>query len=551
VNDPNHLKGGETLMDRRHFLTYVGSSTAALVAASSGIAALTENTMAANHLMNGKPSGKGKPLTVSFKPIQRTWENDLVLPKGYHYNIIASYGDVINSKGEKFGDSVDLTVYFPIDSLKGGNNSEEGLIWVNHEFPEPANYMKLLGLDPANFKKENLANYPHLLKMEKEAVGGSVIHVKKEKGEWKLVQDDTYNRRVDGTTPIELTGPARGSKAVNGAVKVEGTLGNCSGGRTLWNTVLSCEENTEYGHDYGWPNFNDTHYGWVVEVDPFDPKRPVRKHTALGRFAHENAAMGLTNDGRVVVYMGDDKGDECFYKFISEKKFNPVNREANFDLLEKGTLYVADLSKQKWIALDHESNPTLKAQFADQADVLTNARAAARAVGGTKLDRPEDVEIHPLDGSVFLSLTNNSGHGNFHGQIIRFVPPDGDHGSDSFTFEVFVAGGQQSGITCPDNLHFDSKGNLWVVEDFSATEDNVYADYKNCGVFLVPTDGKNYGKPQQFASGPKGSECTGPWLTPDERTLFLDIQHPETWNPYPGQNFGRSALVAIQGGKFK
>ncbi len=537
-------------MDRRLFLTYVGSGTAALVAASSGIGALTGNAMTANHLMNGQPSGQGKPLTAPFTPVKRTWENELVLPKGYNYNIIASYGDVINSKGEKFGDAADLTVYFPIDSLEGGNDSEEGLIWVNHEFPEPGNYMKMLGISEAAFKKENLSNYPELLKMEKEAVGGSVIRVKKEKGEWKLVKDDTYNRRVDGTTPIELTGPAKGSKYVNGATTVFGSLGNCSGGRTLWNTALSCEENTEYGDDYGWPNFDDTHYGWVVEVDPFNPNRPVRKHTALGRFAHENAAMGLTKDGRVVVYMGDDKGDACFYKFISEKKFNPTNREANFDILESGTLYVANLGKQKWVALDYATNTTLQEKFADQADVLTNARAAALAVGGTKLDRPEDVEIHPHDGTVFLALTNNSGHGNFHGQIVRFALVNGDHASDSFTFEVFIAGGQQSGITCPDNLHFDSKGNLWVVEDFGATEDNMYAAYKNCGVFMIPTDGKSYGVPHQFASGPKGCEVTGPWLTPDERTLFLDVQHPDTWNPYPGQSFGRSCLVAVQGGSF-
>ncbi|MCM3668291.1 DUF839 domain-containing protein [Mesobacillus maritimus] len=548
-------------MDRRSFLTYMGTGTAAIVAATSGLEAFVPKASAAtaNHLMDGQPKGgKGKPLTVPFKEINRSWENDLLLPKGYSYNIVASYGDVINSKGEKFGDAADLTVYFPIDSLEGGTNSEEGLIWVNHEFPEPDNYMQILGINPDTYNKKDLAKYPEFLKMQKEAVGGSVIHVKKEKGKWTLVQDDKYNRRVDGTTPIQLTGPAAGSSAVKGAKTVEGSLGNCSGGLTLWNTALSCEENTEYGDDYGWPNFTDEHYGWVMEVDPFDAKAPVRKHTALGRFAHENAAMGQTKDGRVVVYMGDDSRGECFYKFVSKKKYHPNNRKANFDLLEEGTLYVADLGAQKWIALDYETNEDLqnyekdgKKFFTSQADVLTYAREAAAAVGGTKLDRPEDVEIHPIDGSVFLSLTNNSKHGNFHGQIYRFVPANSDHGSDKFTFEVFIAGGQQSGITCPDNLHFDSKGNLWVVEDYSATEDNQYAQYKNCGVFMVPTDGKNYGKPFQFASGPQGCEVTGPWLTPDERTLFVDVQHPSTWNQHPGQKFGRSCLVAIQGGNFR
>jgi secreted PhoX family phosphatase len=363
-------------------------------------------------------------------------------------------------------------------------------------------------------------------------LAGAVIHVKRENGTWKMVKNDHYNRRVDGTTRIQLTVPAAGSSAVKVATMVEGSIGNCSGGRTFWDTALSCEENTEYGTRYGWPNFTNEHYGWVVEVDPLNPSRPVRKHTALGRFAHENTAMGLTKDDYVVVYMGDDKRDEFFYKFVSQKKYNPAHREANFDILENGTLYVANLKTQSWIALDYATNEKLqnyekdgKKFFTSQADVLIYAREAGCAVGATHLDRPEDVEIHPHDGSVFLALTNNSDHGNFHGQIIRFFPADGDHGSDKFTFEVFIAGGERSGITCPDNLHFDSMGNLWVVEDYGATEDNVYAEYKNCGCFIIPTDGKNYGEPFMFASGPKGCEVTGPWFTPDERTLFLDVQH--------------------------
>lgn len=114
-----------------------------------------------------------------------------------------------------------------------------------------------------------------------------------------------YARRVTGLTPIALTGPAKGSAAVNGAVKVQGTFANCSGGRTLWNTLLTCEENFESTSKAA--KLDQTHYGWVVEVDPFHPDFQIRKHTALGRFNHENTCMGLAKDGRVVVYMGDDK----------------------------------------------------------------------------------------------------------------------------------------------------------------------------------------------------------------------------------------------------
>src|SRR5690606_11847873 len=135
-------------------------------------------------------------------------------------------------------------------------------------------------------------------------------------------------RRVTGLTKgIQLTGPARGSKAVNGATHVQGTWANCSGGMTLWNTVLSCEENFEDTAEKA--GLDVTHYGWVVEVDPFDENFTVRKHTALGRFNHENTAMGIADDGKLVVYMGDDKQDAGVYKFISKGKYEPSRGKAN------------------------------------------------------------------------------------------------------------------------------------------------------------------------------------------------------------------------------
>ena len=184
--------------------------------------------------------------------------------------------------------------------------------------------------------------------------GGSIIEVVGDKkGGWKMDPTSKYARRISGLTPFVLTGPAKGSTTVGGATNVQGTFANCSGGKTLWNTVLSAEENYENtAKDCG---LNDTHYGYIIEVDPFDPKFQVRKHTALGRFNHENAAMGLTNNDRVVVYMGDDKKDACVYKFISKNKYVKSREKANSDLLEEGTLYVANMGSGKWVALTIEN----------------------------------------------------------------------------------------------------------------------------------------------------------------------------------------------------
>ena len=174
------------------------------------------------------------------------------------------------------------------------------------------------------------------------------------KGGWKMVTDSKYARRVTGLTRFVLTGPAKGLKSMANATNVQGTFANCSGGKTLWNTVLSAEENYEDTSEAA--GLNENHYGWIVEVDPFDPNFQVRKHTALGRFHHENAAMGLTNDGRVVVYMGDDVKDACVYKYISKDKYVESTVEKQIlELLEEGTLYVANMKKGQWVAMTIEN----------------------------------------------------------------------------------------------------------------------------------------------------------------------------------------------------
>lgn len=308
------------------------------------------------------------------------------------------------------------------------------------------------------------------------------------------------------------------------------------------------------------------HYGWVVEVDPFDPKSTPKKHTALGRFSHENTAMVLASTGQLVVYMGDDARDQYVYKYVSKGKYDPKAGKANSRLLEDGTLYVANFGKGTWISLDLATNEALqkaakdgKPLFASQADVLINCRDAAKAVGATPMDRPEDLEVHPIDGSVFIALTNNSSHGNFYGQIVRLFEKDTQHAGEEFTFEIFATGGPQSGFSAPDNMAFDSAGNLWVVTDISSSSTNtgIYQSFGNNGVFFIPTAGENKGVAVQFASGPVGSEMTGPWFTPDEKTLFLAVQHPgenlksydkptSHW-PKGGNQVALPSVIAING----
>lgn len=544
-------------VNRRQFLTYLGAGTAALASIATGIPALAKGESisgkTADHLF-GLEDVKHK-FSPKFKPIKPTTKDELVLPAGYKYDVIAVYGDKINAEGDTFGFNADFNCFLPIDG-----KSDHGLLWTNHEYCGELEYYvneyDTLNADPNNNKRT-----PEQIRKYLYALGGSVIEIKKEKGKWKLVPDSTYGRRVSGLTKHQLTGPAAGI-----AGEVIGTFANCSGGVTMWNTVLSCEENfQDVVNDCKLPDA--THYGWVVEVDPFDPKSTPKKHTALGRFSHENTAMVIAKTGQLVVYMGDDAGDQYVYKYVSKENFDPKAGKANSKLLEEGTLYVANFGKGKWVALDYAKNEALqkavdkenKPLFSSQADVLVNCREAAKAVGATPMDRPEDLEVHPIDGSIFVSFTNNSKHGNFYGQIVRMFENENNHAGTDFTFEIFATGGPQSGFASPDNLAFDSAGNLWVVTDISSGSMNtgIYKSFGNNGVFYIPTSGSNKGEAVQFASAPVGAEMTGPWFTPDEKTLFMSVQHPgenlksydaptSHW-PKGGNELALPGVVAITG----
>ncbi|MGV3724436.1 MAG: PhoX family protein [Actinomycetota bacterium] len=538
---------------RRQFLRYAGLGTyAALQGFPSGAAPEFPVTR-----RKGKAPG--------FEPIASSAEDALRLPEGFRYDLLCTWNEPLGSNGplgvERFGYNNDFLAFLPIDALSGGRSSADGLLWVNHEYPHPQFVSGYTGTGPKT-EAQIIA--------EKLCVGGSVVHVRREAGRWKHLPGHQHARRFTALYPrMKVTGPA--SELVPEAT---GTLANCSGGVTPWNTVLSCEENFQ---DYNpvpsltnpggfrWSDvpaqkLDEREYGWVVEIDPFGELSPV-KLSALGRFSHENAAWTLGTSGRLVVYMGDDAADQYLYKFVSADRYlASASRAERRRLLETGTLYAADFSKGRWIPLDLQRNKALvDAGFKSQGEVLLRAREAAAAVKATPIDRPEDCEVHPLDGSLYVALTNNTRHGNFYGQIVRLLEDGEDAASESFRFEIFLTGGPQSGLASPDNLAFDPKGNLWVVTDISSSGLNkgAYEGFGNNGLFVVPTSGASAGDAFQFASGPVDCELTGPWFTPNAGTLFLSVQHPGENSPsvtaptshWPdgGSAAPRPGVVAITG----
>lgn len=494
-------------LDRRNFLKFLGTLSAySLVPV--GLAACEHRKW---------------PLTkdaIGFKiqGIQPSSEDQVLLANGFEHRVLIRFNQDLGN-GERFGYNNDFLCFIPDNS-----DPESALLWVNHENIHPPFISgRTRKSDPTKEQAD----------LEMYHVGGSIIRLRKKSEKWEFESGDRLNRRLNAHTPIPF---GAGVRILNSEIAI-GTLANCAGGYTPWGNVLTCEENYHdafgervSGSDavksglYRWEkiyNRPPEHYGWVVEVDPQTGE--AKKHTSLGRFAHECATAVQLNDGRVVVYSGDDKDDECLYKFISSKP----------NSLDEGKLYVADIGNGRWISLDYSSDERLRNRFADQIDLLIHTRIAADLVGGSKLDRPEDIEIDPITGDVFVALTNNKPKKEYFGQIMKISETDGNYESMTFKAETFRTGGVESGFACPDNMAFDASGNLWFTSDMSGSSmhKEPYTELKNNGLFVVPRFGELAGEVIQIASAPIDAEFTGPTFSPDYKSLFLSVQHPGELSP--------------------
>ena len=338
-------------------------------------------------------------------------------------------------------------------------------------------------------------------------------------------------------------------------------------------------------------------FGWIVEVDPMDPGAPPIKRTALGRAAHEGAWVAVTQAGRAVVYSGEDAVFEYIYKFVSRDVIAPAREglsaaQANRELLDHGTLYVARFHEDgsgQWLPLVHGQGPLTAANgFADQGEVLVRARQASDLLGATKMDRPEWLAIHPTTREVYCTLTNNSQRGtpgkpgtdaanprsnNVMGQIIRWKD-EGDFDGTTLRWDHLLLAGDPANtrpeargtvrgdlLACPDGLYFDARGVLWVQTDVHSSKMHT-GEFAHIGNNQMLACDPRSGELRRFLTGPIGAEITGLTLTPDSRTMFINVQHPgeahsdrsdparpmrySSWPDGPTGGRPRSATVVIR-----
>jgi uncharacterized protein len=599
-----------------------GGATAAVAAMLAPLAACS-----------GMATARSGP-ALGFKGIAPGTTDALVVPEGYVATALAAWGEPVGLPGNmpafkfdasntaaeqaaQMGMHHDGLAYFALEG-----SSARGLIAINHEYTDDG-LLHVGGFVGMNAEKVKKAQNAH---------GLSVFEVALKGGNWEMVRPSRYARRFTMDTPFAIAGPAAGHPMMQTAADPAGrtalgTLNNCASSQTPWGTYLSGEENwmgyfgcgdnpgphhTRWGarkdSAYQWdkfdPRFNavqnpnePNRFGWVVEVDPMDPASTPVKRTALGRAAHEGAWVGVTKDGRAVVYSGEDARFEYIYKFVSRDKIAPggagvSQAQANRNLLDNGVLYVARFDadgRGRWLPLVHGQGPLTAANgFADQGEVLIKARQASDALGATKMDRPEWLAIDPRSGWVYCTLTNNSNRGqpnqpgvdaanpranNTMGQIIRWKD-DGDFDGAGFAWNHLVLAGDPANerpeakgnikgdiYGCPDGIAFDQRGLLWIQTDVAAAV-MYQGEFKNIGNNQMLACDPATGDTRRFLTGPTNCEVTGVALTPDGTTMFISIQHPgetpsersdpasptrySNWPDYNPAGRPRSATVVVR-----
>jgi secreted PhoX family phosphatase len=596
-------------ISRRAVLAGAAASVTAL-AAGAVVRPLTTAAQVAGSPAAG-PAVAGSPLTFTPITIPAPDVDELVVAEGYTAVPLLRWGDALFSDAPPFdpaavtaaaqerwfGYNNDFVAFLP-DGPVAPAGTVAGLLWVNHEYTNPELMFPGYGGD-------GYVPSADIVDAELAAHGGSVVEVARAAdGSWSHALDGR-NRRITGTTPFQLTGPAAGdpllvTTADATGTSVAGTLNDCAGGVTPWGTILAGEENfNQYfanlagvaderiaaWHDrYGLPDeaterqwelvhdrfdlMREPHepfrFGWVVEIDPSDPTSTPKKRTALGRLKHEGATPGVATDGRVALYMGDDERVDYAYKFVTAGAYDPTAGVANGDLLDEGTLYVArfaDDGTGEWLPLVHGEGPLTAANgFASQAEVLIGTRPAADLLEPTRMDRPEDIEVSPVTGKVYLVMTNNTNRGvganygidaanpraqNRYGHVIELTPDVGDHAATTFTWDIFLIAGDPtdqttyfggfdpasivSPISSPDNVAM-LNGNLWI-----ATDGQPGTIDRNDAVFGVAVEGADRGDIKPFLATPLGAEAASLGFDVDGRSIFVSVQHPGEGGTFEAQ----------------
>lgn len=479
----------EVLSRRLARRSFLKSSLAAVPAVVLAPALLKEKAQAAT------------PDKLLFQPVPLGTQDTITLPAGYSSQVLLRWGDPLFTDSPVF----DLANQSAAAQKKqfgynndflcyvplesgGRRDSRRGLLFVNHEYTNPELMFQDYNADTVT---------RHQVDIELAAHGNSVVEIVYKNGLWQVAARSRYNRRITGETRIEITGPAAGHDWLKTSYDqagsfAYGTLNNCGGGLTPWGTILTCEE-----------NFNQ-YFGNLSALAATDPRKAI--HTRYGLPANAS-----------------ERRWEQFYS-----RFD-VGKEAN------------EPFKFGWVV---EVDPFYP----------TSTPRKRTALGRTKHEAA--TSRRPATDAANPRATNR------HGHIIEMTEDRNDAAAETFVWNIFTLCGDPntsetyfagfdkskvSIISSPDNITFDKQGNLWI-----ATDGQPGTIQRNDGVYVVPLDGEECGYLRPFLSSVTGCETASLELTPNNKTLFVSIQHPgegSTFdNPssrFPDGSTPRPSVLAI------
>ena len=509
-DNPTFADVVQTAFSRRSMLKAAG--VGALVVAAGPLA---PSPAAAHQRGPSGPPGGPRGGALTFRPVAQNQLDELVTAQGYRYSVVMRWGDPVvfgapefdiarqtpEAQAQQFGYNCDYIGLLPLD-----DKDREALLVVNHEYTNEQ-------LMFSGVASESSPTTPQQKRIAMMAHGISVVEVRRHgnTGEWRPVRNGKRNRRITADTPMEFTGPAAGSeylktKADPRGRTVLGTLNNCAGGQTPWGTTLHGEENfnqyfgpaagpvpdpekrlSRYGisattaagrrwHEVD-PRFdlaaepNEVNrFGWVVEVDPYDPTSRPKKRTAMGRFKHEGANVRIAEDGRVVAYSGDDERFDYIYKFVSRRSTGRQRQglpRAQPDAARRGRPLRRAVHRRLAAGRDHRHrgcrgprvrrhrpvDPAGEGREVDGPEPEGRLGADLQPAAGrrprsapTPMDRPEDIQVNPVNGRVYAALTNNTNRGvgtnpkadeanprtaNRHGHVVEWEETGGAAGDGS------------------------------------------------------------------------------------------------------------------------
>lgn len=401
-------------------------------------------------------------------PLQPDPNGIFDLPGGFSYSIISRAGTTM-SDGLYLPGRPDGMAAFP------GNNGKTILI-RNHEMDAgPSGDGSAFGQDYNRTSKADLSKLYDAGRSENPAQGGTTTLI-----------FDTKTQTVH-----------------NEYLSLAGTLRNCAGGATPWNSWLTCEEivtraDQRYSKDHG----------YVFEVPAseetqFFKAEPIK---SMGRFNHEAVAVDPQSN---VIYLTEDESDGLIYRFIP----NTPGKLLDGGKLQALVVYnQPKLDTRNWSEQTVQTNRSMPVKWMDLHGIdQDDLRFRGYATDAARFARGEGMWYG--NSAVYFACTN--GGSAKKGQIWKYVPSPYEgtklESSQPGSLELFVEPNDGNIIDNADNLTVAPWGDLVVCED---------SDGDNFLLGITP-DATVYRIGRNAVSD---SELAGATFSPDGSTLFMNIQ---------------------------